>query len=174
MAIFLNIGAGFMAPLHAREINNIVAFADLRVINLDIYNQIVPYSPDRSALPFPDHDIRYSDCQRAIELDDASVDAILAVSPYGYSVLNAEVLRVLKTGGLVCVMGSARNKFVAKDAIRAGDLPGTLGDLFELNPTGEDVDVANRIIPNLMARKSYLSKGQRETAIDTVRLFRKR
>lgn len=173
VAIFLNIGAGFMSPLNPNDINNIIDFANLEVINLDIYNHIVPYTPDRSKIPFPNHDIRYSDCQRNIALDTASVDAILAVNPYGYSVLNAEVYRVLKSRGLICILGSNKNKFVSSDAIRESDLPGKLGDLFELEPTGSDVKSARLIIPSLMQRKSYVTSGDRETKIDIVRLFRK-
>ena len=107
MPTILNLGAGSVEPLQKSDLANITEFRDWDVVNLDIYNQIVKYSPDRSQIPFPNADIRYSDVERRIAFQDGSVDITLAVSPYGYSDMMACRAKARQApgevGGEVCL-----------------------------------------------------------------------
>lgn len=172
MAIILNLGAGSLKPMGKSDLSNIDEFRNSDIINLDIYNQIVPYSPDRSKIPFPGIDIRYSDVQKKIDLADGSVDIALAVSPYNYSVLNPEVFRVLKQGGVAVVLGSERNKFVTKlDSLCSSTIRQDFFDMFEIIPAN---DLALRCIIYLAKRGSSVSSGAKATKLDFFGIYRKK
>jgi len=172
MPMIANLGAGSIAPLQKHELANIDEFRNWDIVNLDIYNQIVVYSPDRTKIPFPDASIAYSDVERQISLADQSVDIALAVSPYGYSVINSEVYRILKPQGVILIMGSQRNKYVNKlDFVCSDLLRPRYFELFEDVPVN---DLALRCITFLAERGSSVSSGAAQTKIDLVRLIRKR
>jgi SAM-dependent methyltransferase len=171
MPTILNLGAGSVEPLQKSDLANITEFRDWDVVNLDIYNQIVKYSPDRSQRPFPSADIRYSDVERRIDFQDGSVDIALAVSPYGYSVLNSEVHRVLKRGGVAVVLGSQRNKFVCKlDFLCARDMRVEFFEMWEIIAPNQ---LAWKCINFLAQRGSHVSSGHEATKLDFFGIYRK-
>ncbi|MGA4635013.1 hypothetical protein ACPA5B_14145 [Pseudomonas solani] len=172
MPVILNLGAGSVAPMQKSDLANIDEFRDWDITNLDIYNSIVPYSPDRSKMPFPNADIRYSNVESSIPFGDGTVDIALAVSPYGYSVLNGEVHRVLKAGGVAVVIGSQRNKYVCKlDNLCSPALRPHFFDLFEVIPAN---DLALRSINYIAQRGSRVSSGSKATKLDFFGIYQKR
>ena len=172
MPFLLNLGAGSLQPLQTSDLANIDELRDWEIINLDIYNQLVVYSPDRSKMPFPDANIVWSDVEKAIDLGDGAVDIAVAVSPYNYAALNKEVYRVLKTGGLAIIMGNKKNKFANKKNSFCGPVVAQkFEEWFEaIEPPNEAV----KCIEFLAKRGSYVTSGASETTVDVSHVFRKK
>lgn len=111
-----------------------------------------------------------ADASSALPFKDGSVDVVLAVSPYGFSIVNEEVSRVLRPGGGIIILGSRKNKFVKG---HASNSPDTLEKLREVKD-GEDAElgrIAAYIGTNYV---SFTTGGVSETKLDTTRMWRKR
>lgn len=172
MPTILNLGAGSLNPLKKSELINIDEFRGWDIVNLDIYNQVVKYSPDRSTIPHSGADIRYSDVERQIDFANETIDIVLAISPYKYSVLNQEVYRVLKKSGVAVILGSQRNKYVTKLAsfCSAGIEPHFF-DLFEVIQAN---DLALKCIKFVAERGSRNTSGENSTKLDFFGIYRKK
>jgi len=172
MPTILNLGAGSLNPLKKSELINIDEFRGWNIVNLDIYNQVVKYSPDRSTIPHSDADIRYSDVERKIDFSDETIDIVLAVSPYKYSVLNQEVYRVLKRSGVAVILGSQRNRYVTKiESLCSADIKPHFFDLFEIMPAN---DLALKCIQFVAERGSRNTSGENSTKLDFFGIYRKK
>ena len=111
-----------------------------------------------------------ADASSALPFKNGSVDVVLAVSPFGFSTVNEEVLRVLKAGGGIIVLGSRRNKFVKG---HASNSPDTLEKVREVKEE-EDAELS-RIAAYIAANYvSFTTGGVSETKLDTTRMWRKR
>lgn len=183
MQVVLNIAAGENVQSHV-EFSEIIG-EECVLYNIDIYTQLVP-SPGTAVLPVDPvlkaralhaiPNVEYGDATRPLDFEDNAADILMAVSPYGFPLLNEETMRVLRRGGHVIVAGSTRNKYVAKNNALCTPtfLPQMLNILREI-PQSQ----ATRAVQSICRYISHIYQSRtthREhgTTIDLVRVFHKR
>ena len=110
----------------------------------------------------------------ALPFNAGVFDVVLAISPYGFSTVSQEVLRVLKPGGFIIVLGNSANKYVKSQAIalNRGDAEAMVEEL-----TAGDIGEPGRIVAYLKDKRNYVSStsgGRSETELQKARVWRKK
>lgn len=206
LKIILNIGAGKnllkINELPHREARSYVIY------NLDIYNELMLRPRAEHGNPeailrefrtsFHQPNVEYSDATALIDFEDNAADTILAVSPYGYSVINNETMRVLKPGGFIIVLGNKDNPWISesddeddgnkkkkkKNSKESKKEEGNVmskdllyiykGCLDEIKWTDGDELVQDLVLHLLSTYESKTTKGNRPTFVSIVKVWKKR
>ncbi|WP_444888057.1 hypothetical protein [Microbulbifer sp. JMSA008] len=194
--LIVNLGSGYKQPLREGELESFPELKGWRILNFDFRDfPPVPevYQMD-SVKGLKLGDVWNANVEKKIPLGDCSVDVVVSVSPYGYSVLSKEVYRILKPRGLIIIWGNGSNKFIQEDhekndemiigrlrsdAVKELDqLSGyngvsRQGDFFARYEYTVEHDLVERCKKYLLDRGSYVTGGYRETKLDTCLVFRK-
>jgi hypothetical protein len=158
----LNIAAGFL-PIVAAD------FAQYDVGKVVNYDPLVhsPLTGVFAGILSEHPEILYRTRQAAVDADyaNASVDLILAVSPFGFSLIDAWSNAKLKVGGYVVVFGAASNKWI-KDAHLF--TPANLKDGYAEVDVPEPwvLAIANQVAQDYPSHTSHLERG---TNLERVR-----
>jgi hypothetical protein len=215
MVNVLNIGAG-EALLHSQVLTGVLG-TPTRVNNVDIYQTpthvpqstrptpgrrltdvglqlarapgLVPPWPTAVTRPRPPRDprITYGNATELLPAASATIDILVAVSPYGFPVINRETLRVLKADGYILVLGNGRNPYVStpfklfspevlvrreeevREAVSWAQ-PAS-GEAVRVDPRRERVQ---KLVYHLLTTcNSRTTDGSNPTLLNTVRVFRK-
>ena len=120
----------------------------------------------------PHSDVRYATSENEINLmvDDLSIDLLLSISPFGFSLVTDWVHRKLKVGAQLLVVGNHANKWLTEEKLIAPGLKRHYQRLPRLMGRWEQL-VEEKI---RMAYPSHTSAMERSTQLDTFHFFIKR
>lgn len=98
-----------------------------------------------------------------------SLDLIIGVSPFGFSLIDETTDRCLKVGGIVLITGNKANRYIKKDN---SFMPLSLGDSYSSIVAPEDwiAAMGNKI---LLHYPSHTSALEKDTKLDTLIFYQK-
>ncbi|HFZ8996693.1 TPA: hypothetical protein ACIPUI_003872 [Citrobacter freundii] len=165
MKLILNVGSGTGVLTYHSFIDNVKPCEyELIVYNMDLYTKQVHRVLSVNA------NAEYSNVTEKIDFDYQCVDIILAISPFNFSTINTETLRVLKHGGIFIILGNHSNKYLKnKDLIQSS----IVSNVIE-KKINEIEGYCRKIIRYIASTYvSHVTDDSRTTILDTVRIFKK-
>ena len=165
----LNIAAGFL-PLVASDLEQSGFFDVDKVVNFDpLKDNVLKALFDAIIKQYPD--IIYQNQQAGVNqlFPNGSVDLIIGVSPYNFSLVDTWADQKLKPGGVVLVVANEGNKYVKDSKLFA---PAGLKDKYaEICNAGSWIDyIIAKIKQDYPSHTSKLEKG---TPLNKVRILKK-
>ncbi|USD22276.1 hypothetical protein ACJJIU_00955 [Microbulbifer sp. CnH-101-E] len=187
--LIVNLGSGYKQPLREGELEFFPELKGWRILNFDKNEfPVAPYAYQFGGCNNLEWSyVQNADVMNKIPLGDCTVDVVLSVSPYGYSVLSKEVYRVLKPRGLILILGNGSNKYLDKklkqDSFRQLEQSCNLywydmgvscrGDFFKQYENVVERGLVERCKSYLMRRGSYDTSGMHETELNVCKVYRK-
>jgi hypothetical protein len=120
--IVLNMAAGYLAIAHGDFGNNVKVYNyDPLIIDPTDIDSILTFTVKKKFNIFLNfmEDVLYFEDEEKIkaELAPSSIDLLICISPYGFTLVTQWVHERLKTGAYILVFGNNANKFLKKKSL---------------------------------------------------------